>query len=248
MAEAQPHIVFHLAAHHYIPFCNAHPQDTLRVNVEGTHLVLSAAVRHGAKVAVVASTGALYPSCDGPLDERIAPEPVDIYGLSKLMSEEVARFIASTSGMRCLVGRLFNTYGAYETNPHLIPQIIKCLRKKGPVFLGNIHTRRDYVYVEDVADLLYCSATAAADNYTIVNIGTGEEYSAQDIVRTIGDLLGREIAIVVETDRVRHVDKLHQRADIRRLIELTGMHPRVSLADGLRKLLTHELLLQDFTT
>jgi UDP-glucose 4-epimerase len=241
--EAQPGIVFHLAAHHFIPFCNAHPRETLRVNVEGTHLVLSSAVHHGASVAVVASTAAIYPSRDAPLDEGIAPEPADIYGLSKLMSEESTRFVASTSRMKCVAARLFNTYGAYDTNPHLIPHIMQCLQSPGPIRLGNIHTRRDYIHVDDVADVLYRSAIAAVDGYAVVNMGTGEEHSAQDVVRTIGELLGRELEIVVDADRVRHVDKLHQRADTRRLNELTGKHPRRSLADGLRRLLVHESLL-----
>jgi UDP-glucose 4-epimerase len=248
MSEAQPDVIFHLAAHHFIPFCDAHPQETLRVNVEGTHHVLSSAVRHGATVALVASTGAIYPSRNSLLDEEITPDPIDIYGLSKLMSEEVTRFVALTSSMKCVAARLFNTYGAYETNPHLIPHIIQCIQNRGPITLGNIHTRRDYVYVDDVADLLLGCATKASDSYTVVNIGTGEEYSAQDIVQTIGELLGRELAIAIDADRVRKVDKLHQRADTRRLIELTGMHPRFFVADGLRRLLAHESWLSDYMT
>ena len=242
MAKSRPSIVFHLAAHHFIPFCNENPCDTLRVNVEGTHAVLSAAARNNSEVAVVASSGALYPSQDDALGEDIEPAPTDIYGLSKLMTEQVAQLISATTDLRCVAARLFNTYGAYETNPHLIPQIIECLHREPVVRLGNIHTKRDYIYVEDVAEMLYRLSRSAVERYTVANVGTGIEYSAEDIVSVIGELLHREIRIEVDRSRLRGVDKLHQRANIGRLEELTAARPLHSLAEGLQKLITHERL------
>jgi UDP-glucose 4-epimerase len=240
MAQVRPGIVFHLAAHHFIPFCNEHPHETLRVNVEGTHVVLSEAARQDARVAVVASSGAFYPSREDLLSEEIAPAPVDVYGLSKQLAEQVTQFIAITTDMNCVAARLFNTYGPYETNPHLIPHIMASLRHGPAVELGNIQTKRDYIYVEDAAELLYACAQRSRDSYTVVNVGTGVEYSAEEIVQTIGQLLGCEIAIRVDAKRVRAVDKLHQRADNRRLEALTGLRARHSLGDGLEKLLAHE--------
>lgn len=240
MASSKPEIIFHLAAHHFIPFCDQHPGETLRVNVEGTNTVLAEAARHGASVAVVASSGSLYPSQDTPLSEDLAAAPVDIYGLSKHMTEQVAQFVTGTTAMSCVAARLFNTYGPYETNPHLIPDIMEGLRRGWTLKLGNIDTKRDYIYVADVAESLYRCAQAAKRGFTTVNVGTGTEYSARDIVQTLGQLLGREITIEVDVSRLRNVDKMHQRADTRRLEYLTGLRPAHSLIDGLRKLLIHE--------
>jgi UDP-glucose 4-epimerase len=240
MSNARPEIVFHLAAHHYIPFCNEHPNETLRVNVEGTHVVLNEAAQQGAALAVVASTGALYPSRDTTLEEEISPEPQDIYGVSKHMAEQIARFIAGRSDMRCVTARLFNTYGPYETNPHLIPHIVESLHHAPELELGNILTKRDYIYVEDVAELLDLLARSAKNDYTVVNVGTGCEYSAEEIVRTIEELLGSTIEIRVDPSRLRPVDKLHQRADTRRLEALTGATARHTLRDGLHELILHE--------
>ena len=243
MAAFKPDTVVHLAAHHFIPFCNQHPQETLRVNVEGTHIVLSEAARHGAKVAVVASSGAIYPDHEGSLGENLVAAPGDIYGLSKALSENVAQYISGTTGLACVSARLFNTYGPYETNPHLIPEIVASIAKDPVIRLGNIHTRRDYIYVEDVAELLCRCAEGAAEGFTTVNVGTGVEYSAEEIVQLMGQILGRTLRIEIDPARVRNVDKLHQIADTRRLTELTGMRPSHSLLDGLRKLLMHERLL-----
>lgn len=238
-----PDTVFHLAAHHFIPFCNDHPLEALRVNVLGTYCVLDAAARSGVKTIVVASTGAIYPNQDGPLSEDLMPVPVNVYGLSKVLCEEIARFFANTTSLRCVVARLFNTYGPYETNPHLIPHIMASLHEGPRVELGNVHTKRDYIYVEDVANLLLQCAKTNGPQCVIVNVGTGREYSAEQIIAEISSLMGTEIEIVIAPERVRAVDKLHQIADITRLERLTGCRPQYSLREGLRKLLVHEGLL-----
>src|SRR5438874_1590792 len=59
--EKQPQWVFHLAALHFIPYCNAHPQETLEVNVAGTQNVLDACLRQPPGSLVIASTAAVYP-------------------------------------------------------------------------------------------------------------------------------------------------------------------------------------------
>ncbi len=241
--KTKPGVVFHLAAHHFIPFCNEHPLETMRVNVDGTYFVLSAAVECGVTTAVIVSSGAIYASRDGPLSEDETPAPSDVYGLSKVLCEEIARFFAGTTPLRCVVARLFNTYGPYEATAHLIPHIMKSLRSGRYVELGNVHTKRDYVYVEDAADLLLRCSKINGVRYAVVNIGTGHEYSAQEIVAQISGLLRARIEVGIVPERVRAIDKLHQIADVARLVQLTGCRPRHTLKDGLRKLLIHEGLM-----
>lgn len=242
MAESRPNAVFHLAAHHFIPFCNENPLETLQVNVDGTYAVLTQAAAAGARTAVVASSGAVYPSVDDLLSEDMTTSPPDVYGLSKQLAEEVTAHAANTTDLTCVAARLFNTYGAYETNPHLIPHIVESLQSGPDVPLGNIYTKRDYIYVEDVADLLVESARRASAPYTVVNVGTGKEYSAEEIVATIGELMGTDIDIDVDESRIRAVDKMHQRADTTRLEDLTRRRAAHSIRDGLKKLLQQEHL------
>lgn len=202
--------------------------------------MLSEAARLGARVAVLASSGALYPSQNCPLDEDLAVSPVDVYGLSKQLMEQIGQFISRTSEMSCVAARLFNVYGPFETNPHLIPEIIESLKIGPTVYLGNTHTKRDYIYVDDVAESLYQCATLPQGGYTAVNVGTGIEYSAEEIVGTLAQLLGSEIEIRIEPSRKRAVDKLFQRACTLRFEKLTKTRSRTSLYEGLGLLLEHE--------
>ncbi|MEZ4695545.1 MAG: GDP-mannose 4,6-dehydratase [Rhodothermales bacterium] len=240
LAQARPNIVIHLAAHHFIPFCNSHPAETLRVNVEGTEIVCRLAAASGADRLVAASTGACYPGTDGLLHESTPAVPVDIYGLSKHIMESVLDYYHRTTDMSVRVGRLFNTYGPFETNDHLIPHIMDSLRSGPSVQLGNIYTKRDYIFVKDTAAALYGLSQLDTTDYLIANVGTGVEYSAEDIVKMLGEILGQEIAITVDEARLRPVDKPHQMADIKRLVAATGSAPEYALEDGLRALVEFE--------
>ena len=240
LSEARPDIVFHLAAHHFIPYCNAHPAETLRVNVEGTEIVCRQAAAAGVKRLVAASTGACYPGTDGLLTEATPAVPVDIYGLSKHIMESVLDYYHRSSGLSVRIGRLFNTYGPYETNDHLIPHIMDSLKTGPSIELGNIYTKRDYIFVKDTAASLYGLSQVDTGDLLIANVGTGIEYSAEEIVQMLGQILGSEITISVDEARLRPVDKPHQMADISRLVSATGVKPGYSLEDGLKELVDFE--------
>ncbi len=238
-------VVYHLAAYHYIPFCETHPHLTMRVNVEGTISVLEACCQSNRPHFVFASTGALYPSIDEPLNEDVNLIPVDIYGLSKWMGEQAVCYYHQRYRLPCTVVRLFNTYGPYETNPHLLPHIIQSLKThRDYVELGNLKPKRDYVYVEDVADALL-SVLMPDECLHTFNIGTGKEYSVEEIILFISQILGIDIKIIQISDRIRPVDKMHQRADISRIYSAKGWSPRYDIYTGLKALLRHEYLLSE---
>lgn len=236
--------VFHLAALHYIPYCESHPQETFEVNLVGTVAVLEAMRAASVSRLVFASTGALYPPLDAPLTEDTHLEPQDIYGLTKLHCEQVIQYYQKRYNIKATLVRLFNTYGAYETNPHLLPHIIQTL-KQGvrEIPLGNLKPKRDYVYVEDVAEGFW-RLGASPLTVGVYNLGTGVEHSVEEVVATLAELLQTPIQIVQDLSRVRPVDKLHQRADLERLRSALQWAPSTSLVDRLRRWLTMEGLLE----
>jgi UDP-glucose 4-epimerase len=243
MREFSANSVVHLAALHYIPFCNEHPVETIRVNVDGTACVLEAARRAGVKKVVVASSGAIYSSLEEPLDEKLhAPEPSDIYGLTKLMCEDLCRLYSDKFSLPCVVMRLFNVYGHNESNPHLIPHILSEVSRRDYVELGNVDSKRDYIHVEDAASA-FVSIAVSSVTTGVFNVGTGSEHSARELVGIIGGLLGRDLKIRQNAARLRANDKMHQIARIDRLHDACGWTPRLDIRRGLEVLLRHEGLI-----
>jgi UDP-glucose 4-epimerase len=242
LGEFAPDVVFHMAALHFIPYCNTHPQEALDVNVLGLDTLLRALRCAPVSAFVFPSSGAIYGFGDEPWPETAPPRPDEIYGISKWMGEQMmARFHADRPGVRAVVARLFNTYGPRETNPHVLPEIMKALGEGKPVELGNMWPKRDLIFVTDTAAALVAVAQGGP-GFEIFNVGTGTGTTIQDVVRTIEMIAGSPLNVRQVPERMREGDG-HLISDPRKLIDVTGWKPRYDLGAGLRLLLEAEGLL-----
>jgi UDP-glucose 4-epimerase len=236
LQASKPEAVFHLAAIHFIPACERDPQRAISVNVSGTQSVLSAAASvPSVEVSVVASTGAVYAPSSEPHREDSVIGPSDIYGLTKLWTEQLAALYDRRSEMAVGVARLFNVIGPGETNPHLIPAIIAQLQRGSELKLGNLSSRRDYIYVEDIARGLMAIAGARHRHGGILcNIGTGVQASGDEIVEALARIMDRDVELSVDPARMRASDRPDLQSDPSKALELLGWRAQVSLEDALR--------------
>jgi len=243
LADLKPQTVFHLAAIHFIPECNANPERTLRVNVEATMGLLRACAAAGVRHFLYASSGAVYADSPLPLTEDSPIGPVDIYGWSKWFGEELCRWQAASSELKVTICRFFNTYGPRETNAHVVPEILSQLKQGRRLRLGNTKPRRDYIYTTDMAKSVRLLAKTPPLSCQTVNIATGEDASVDDLIDMLSILLGERIVLETDESRFRKADKLAQKADVTRLEHLLSWRPEVSLITGLADLLAYENLL-----
>ena len=240
MGEARPRRVFHLAALHYIPECDAHPVETVEINVSGTRNLLLACRLARPERVFVTSTAAVYPREGGPFREDMPVGAIDIYGHTKAMSEELARLFHRETGVPTVVGRLFNVFGPNDTNPHLIPDVIAQVRGGASTLeLGNLTPVRDYVHVLDaVAGIL--AAADASPGYEVFNVGTGRGQSVKDVVDAVAAALDRPLRIVQAEGRVRKVERQELVADVSRLADRASWRARVEFKAGIATLVRGE--------
>jgi UDP-glucose 4-epimerase len=233
----QPQAVFHLAAQHFIPDCDADPARCLRVNVDGTRSVLAAAaeLRDPASL-VLASTAAVYAPADGAhREQEDSLGPIDVYGYSKRWAEELAAGFATRTGAGVGIARLFNVFGPGETNAHFIPSLICQMKAAESVRLGNLSSKRDYVFVDDVADALLRLANHCGDGRSAtVNVGSGLAYAGHEVLEALSGLTASGVAPITDPSRLRPVDRPVLLADPTLAQKLLDWAPRTSLADGLR--------------
>ena len=138
------------------------------------------------------------------------------------------------------MARIFNTYGPRETNPHVLPDIMRALRERRPIELGNLWPRRDLIFVADTAAALVAAAGPAG--LEVVNVGTGVGVAIEELVATIEALVGRTLEVRQVPARMRDSDG-HLVSDSRKLTANTGWEQRWDLRAGLSRLLESEGLL-----
>jgi len=239
LCTMHPELVLHLAAVHFIPYCNAHPAEAADINIMGTINVLDACEAAGSvKEVFVASTAAVYPISDEAVGEAHEPGPMDIYGVTKLATEKVAAEFQRRTGTPVVVGRFFNAFGPNETNPHLIPEIQRqVLAGQRTLQLGNLDPKRDFIHTADMARAVLALLDAGLPGFEVFNIGRGIEYSVRDVVQAFERQLGEPLHIEVDPARVRKVERMHLLADVSKLKAATGWAPEWSIDEGVATLL-----------
>ena len=237
--QVQPEWVIHLAAIHFIPYCNENPFESSNINVQGTINVLDAVEQTSSvKKVFFASTAAVYPINDSATREDHRVDPLDVYGLSKLVGEHLMNEFHLKTGIPCVVCRFFNAFGPNETNPHLIPEIQDQINAgKREISLGNLEPKRDFIHTYDMARAVRLLMEKFASGIEVFNLGRGIEYSVVEIVEAFSRQLGEEVKIVQDPTRMRKSDRMHLLADVSKLKDYTGWEPQWGIDEGIRTLI-----------
>jgi UDP-glucose 4-epimerase len=237
IATIAPQRVFHLAAIHFIPYCNDHPTEAVMINIQGTQNLLDALAGTPVERLFFASTAAVYPPKEGEHVESDPIDPMDIYGATKAAGEALVRGWGAGSGKAVAVGRLFNAVGHRETNPHLLPDIMDQLNAGiRTLHLGNLDPRRDFIDARDMARAILAASDHVAAGSDVFNIGANRQYSVVDVVEMFGKALGEKIEIVQDPARVRKVERPSLLAGIGKLSGATGWKPAIDLQQTLNEL------------
>jgi len=230
-------VVFHLAALIAIPYSYYAPLSYVRTNVEGTLNILQAARDFGIERVVHCSTSEVYGTARYvPINESHPLQGQSPYSASKIGADKIVEAYFLSYGLPVVTVRPFNTFGPRQSARAVIPTIIsQCLAGR-TVRLGNVHPTRDLNYVANTVDGFVRAASAPDAVGRTINIGSGREMSIQDLVRMIGDLVGRTIEIQAEEERVRPKSSEVERllADKALAKKILGWEPSVTLEEGLQ--------------
>lgn len=234
VAEIQPDAVFHLAARHFIPYCVANPRETLEINVIGTQSVLDALASSPETAFVFSSTADVYTPDLLPHSESADTTPDNVYGISKLMCEQLLHIEQTKSGRSLSIARLFNVIGRGETNPHVLPEIIDQALAGSTIELGNLEPRRDYIHVAEVADALVGLTQLQGRRAVLANVGSGRSIAVSALVSEVGAALDKRLEILQSEARIRPSDRPNLEANTTLLNALLPERRRRSLEEGVR--------------
>ncbi|RLM54047.1 NAD-dependent epimerase/dehydratase family protein [Halobellus sp. Atlit-31R] len=238
-AMAGVDVVFHLAAVVSVEQSVDDPQESHRVNVDGTLAVLERARHEGARV-VFASSAAVYGDPDQlPVSETAETDPQSPYGADKLAADTYSRVYADVYDLPVVALRYFNVYGPGQRGPYsgVVDAFLERAADDEPLVIhGDGEQTRDFVHVFDVVRANLAAATTEHTG-TAFNVGTGDAISIRDLADVVRTAVGTDTG--VEHSAPRAGDVRHSRADCDRARDLLDFDPAVSLADGIEHLVAH---------
>ncbi|HVI69015.1 MAG TPA: UDP-glucose 4-epimerase GalE [Magnetospirillaceae bacterium] len=217
--------VIHLAARILVPESMQQPYTYFDTNTHGVLNVVDAAATAGVKNYILSSTAAVYGApVHIPLQESDPTSPVNPYGASKLLAEQLLASYAITHHLNWVALRYFNVAGAYDgvgTDypfvSHIIPSFLEQMRSKKPIRInGNDYDTpdgtaiRDYVHVVDIAraHLLAAEKLGAGTICQPINLGSHNGFSVKQVAETFNKVTGADLPIEYHPRRAGDPPKL----------------------------------------
>jgi UDP-glucose 4-epimerase len=222
--------VFHLAAMSRIQPSISDPVFTMHQNIIGTVNVLEACRQAGVKRVVYSASSSAYGNKNTPpLSENMKTDCLNPYSLSKKVGEELVDLYSNLYGLSGVSLRYFNVYGPRHQEEGSYATVIAIFMKQKKygrklTVVGDGEQRRDFTFVSDIvrANIL---AAMNRDVSGVINIGTGKNYSINEIASKIGG----EIEFIPPRPAEARVTL----ADSSKAYELLGWKPLISLDQGL---------------
>jgi len=230
--------VYHLAARVSVPESVLYPREYNAANVGGTVSLMEAMRDVGVRRVILASSGAVYgDQGEQPLVESATPDPRSPYAVSKVSAEHYVRTIGKLWGMETVCLRIFNAYGPGQhmppSHPPVVPHFLRQALRGGTLVVhGDGNQTRDYVFVDDVVSAMVAAATAPKVNGQVINVGSGTETSIRDLVKKVGEAVGREVDSLFNANSSGGVSRM--KADLTLAAQKLNYKPSIKLDEGLR--------------
>ena len=238
LRSISPKYIFHLAGKTGIPMSWQNPAAFYQANVDTTRILLEYCRENKTPIHYVSAY--IYGNQGPyPISEEARVEPNNPYAHSKWIAEELCRFYHRFYSVPMTISRPFNIYGPGQSPHFFIPRILSLLRTQETVKVLDLTPKRDYVFVDDVADALIAIMRYGLTG-NCYNIGTGLSFSCKEVIALMQSLLGTQKSVLSD-EKTRPEEISHAQANRDKLTQTTGWVPRYSLVQGLTKCLSQNL-------
>ncbi len=232
-------MVFHLAALIAIPYSYQAPMDFVNTNIQGTVNVMQACRDEGVGKVVHTSTSEVYGTAlYTPIDEKHPLQGQSPYSASKIGADKMVESYYNSFGLQVATIRPFNTFGPRQSARAVIPAICsQILSGKKKIHMGLLSPVRDFTFVQDTVNGFIKIAESDRSVGEVINIGSGKGISIGDLLKTIMELIGKDIKIISDDVRMRPLksEVMNLLCDNRKARELVGWEPTFTLKDGLKE-------------
>tara|TARA_B100001248_G_scaffold260684_1_gene249602 strand:- start:6299 stop:7219 length:921 start_codon:yes stop_codon:yes gene_type:complete len=221
MKKENVEVVLHFAAKAIVSESQQTPFYYYRENIDSSISLLEAMNLANVSKLVFSSTCATYGIHEEVISEETEQKPVNTYGLTKKIVEDLIKDQASKKHIQAVILRYFNVAGCdphgaigenHEPETHLIPNLCQSILNKGKfcVYGDNFKTKdgsavRDYIHVEDLVYYHYMALDYMQKNnfeWEAFNLGSGAGYSVLEVINVFKEITGNNFSYEIQLARV----------------------------------------------
>lgn len=170
-----------------------------------------------------------------PVDEKHEINPTNSYSESKYICERILTQYSNLYNLQIIILRPFNIYGKNQSTSFLIPKIMEGI-KKGKLTLNDPNPKRDFIYINDVIDLITQIIEKNLPGCNKFNMGSGTSISVHDLFKIISKLMKTKPKINY-TNVKRNDEILDLFADMKKTTSHFNWKPKFSIEDGIKDML-----------
>lgn len=244
VAAVKPEYIFHLAAQSSVPRSFEKPEETMRINVEGTRNLLDAVAEARIRpMILVISSLQIYGKPDAvPITEDAELRPASPYAKSKVEQEKLCNEYAK-KGLKIIISRSFNHTGPGQATEFVWSSFAKQVAEiekgaRNEIKVGNLDVERDFSDVRDIVRAYYLAVTRCRAGETY-NICSGKAYNIGKMLDVLKSYAKKEIKVVVDEARVRKADVAVLYGDHSKFSKETGWEPEIPFEKTLRDILEY---------
>jgi UDP-glucose 4-epimerase len=204
-------------------------------NVVGSINLFELAKTIGCKQFVGLGSQAEYGILSGRINEQAKTSPTTLYGATKLATGQILERAAADSDINFSWLRLFSSYGPGDDPSWLLPYLVQSFLAGEVPRLTKAEQIWDYIFIDDVASAIVAACNSSAQG--LFNLGSGQGNKLRLIVETVRNIIDPSLNIDFGAVPYRGDQVMHLEADISALVKATDWSPKVSLQEGLQKLI-----------
>jgi nucleoside-diphosphate-sugar epimerase len=233
VADFQPHVIFHLGSLFLAQHDATQIAPLISSNILfGTQLLEAMRL---AGITTLVNAGTAWQNFEGD-----AYNPVNLYAATKQAFEDILLYYVETADLKAITLRLFDTYGPSDTRPKLLALLIDALKSGEPMGMSPGDQLLDLTHVEDICSAFLHAANLLlnhdAPSHDVYGVSCEERHTLRELVTLFEEIAGKKLPITfgARPYRDREVMEPWQGP------QLPGWHAKISLREGLRRLLLTE--------
>ena len=223
--KINPELVYHCAGHGIYP-TQKDSAEVFSTNILGTFNLLDALNENNNLLRLV-NLGSFF---------EYSTNPIDPYTISKITQTKLAEHFFKEKKLPVTTLRLFTPYGKFDSPGRLICDLMIALIRNKPLEIFSKYTKRDFIHIDDVIAALEIASQQPDIDGEIIDIGTENEISVEEIVSMANQLSDNELTVNWNDAKQREIDISDESIFLgRQSTQKLNWKPSISLEMGLRK-------------